>query len=77
VRVSAISGESVDSDIPNIPEKRLINNRETSRGYEEGAGTSTSNFILDLDFLLIYNAPPDEGGAKFLRNIGSYKSHTA
>jgi hypothetical protein len=21
--------------------------------------------------------PPDEGGAKFLRNVGSYKSHTA
>jgi hypothetical protein len=24
-----------------------------------------------------YSCHPDEGGAKFLRNIGSYKSHTA
>jgi hypothetical protein len=24
-----------------------------------------------------YSCHPDEGGAKFLRNVGSYKSHTA
>jgi hypothetical protein len=24
-----------------------------------------------------YSCHPDDGGAKFLRNVGSYKSHTA
>jgi hypothetical protein len=28
-------------------------------------------------FLVIDSYHPDEGGAKFLRNVGSYKSHTA
>jgi hypothetical protein len=33
----------------------------------------TSNYrLVTSDF-----CHPDEGGAKFLRNVGSYKSHTA
>jgi hypothetical protein len=47
----------------------------------------TPNLMLRRDhspgkrsMLHIYKAMvlhPDEGGAKFLRNVGSYKSHTA
>jgi hypothetical protein len=32
---------------------------------------------LRLTFLLHRSCHPDDGGAKFLRNVGSYKSHTA
>jgi hypothetical protein len=34
--------------------------------------------ICELGTVLAVPVPlPDEGGAKFLRNVGSYKSHTA
>jgi hypothetical protein len=34
-----------------------------------------TNFLEELSARLLHNL--DEGGAKFLRNFGSYKSHTA
>jgi hypothetical protein len=33
--------------------------------------------ISELGTTLTVTSNPDEGGAKFLRNVGSYKSHTA
>jgi hypothetical protein len=30
-----------------------------------------------LLFLVHHSCHPDEGGARFIRNVGSYKSHTA
>jgi hypothetical protein len=36
------------------------------------------NTYLQLAFFLVHRFfHPDEGGGKFLRNVGSYKSHTA
>jgi hypothetical protein len=32
--------------------------------------------IGELGTTLAVASPPDDGGAKFLRNVGSYKSHT-
>jgi hypothetical protein len=32
---------------------------------------------IRVTFLITVSCHPDEGGAMFLRNVGSYKSHTA
>jgi hypothetical protein len=33
---------------------------------------------IRLTLLLVHDSsPPDEGGANFLRNVGSYRNHTA
>jgi hypothetical protein len=34
-------------------------------------------FLSSVCRLLVTASHPDEGGATFLRNVGSYKSHTA
>jgi hypothetical protein len=37
-----------------------------------------SSFLgISHSFSFLIPCHPDEGGAKFLRNVGSYKSHTA
>jgi hypothetical protein len=36
-----------------------------------------NNFLQLVLFLVDRFCHPDEGGARFLRNVGSYKSHTA
>jgi hypothetical protein len=33
--------------------------------------------IVELGTTLTDSCHPDDGGAKFLRNVGSYKNHTA
>jgi hypothetical protein len=50
--------------------------RVTRIGELETTLAVTSNRQLVL-FLVHRFLHPDEGGAKFFRNVGSYKSHTA
>lgn len=54
---SAISGENTNSNFPRrIPEKGLIENRETSIGHQEGTGAMTPTFIPELDVLHVCDA---------------------
>jgi hypothetical protein len=41
-----------------------------------GIGASVASYSLCCSYFT-YSYHPDEGGAKFLRIVGSYKSHTA
>jgi hypothetical protein len=38
---------------------------------------SVRRLLVTATFLVHRFLSPDDGGAKFLRNVGSYKSHTA
>jgi hypothetical protein len=68
----------VRTDVPEELSASFI--RLTRIGELEAALAVTSNqrTLLQLAlFLVTDSCHPDEGGAKFLRNVGSYKSHTA
>jgi hypothetical protein len=61
----------VRTDVSEEPGASFI--RVTKIGELETTQAATSNRrTLRSDF-----CHPDEGGARFLRNVGSYKSHTA
>jgi hypothetical protein len=62
----------------NIPEDTILlsHRRENLKSYIGTTLAVTSNRrTLRRNFT--DSCHPDEGGAKFLRNVGSYKSHTA
>jgi hypothetical protein len=58
----------IDTEIQAIP-KQL---QGISGNVDNGRYFSNHIFSQEWDF-----CHPDEGGARFLRNVGSYKSHTA
>jgi hypothetical protein len=49
----------------------------TDVSEEPGASFITVTRIGELGIIQAATSNPDEGGARFLRNVGSYKSHTA
>jgi hypothetical protein len=50
----------------------VTNNRRTLRRNTLGTSSQHASVAVATD-----SSHPDEGGARFLRNVGSYKSHTA
>jgi hypothetical protein len=62
-----------------VSEDRLLHQGDNNRWTKKTLAT-TSNRVRRLlvaasVFLFTDSCHPDEGGARFLRNVGSYKSH--
>jgi hypothetical protein len=63
IRVTGIGELATDSRCEEIPS--ISSQRESVASYSESCSQFTDS------------CHPDEGGVKFLRNVGSYKSHAA
>jgi hypothetical protein len=60
-----------------VSEERIASIIRVTRIGKLGATLAVTNNRRTLRRNFTDSCHPDEGGTKFLRNVGSYKSHTA